>query len=40
MVDVAISYTTGVLFFLGQANEIGLVPNKGFLAPAGATLGL
>jgi hypothetical protein len=29
-----------VLFFRGQANEIGFVPNKGFFAPAGATLGL
>ena len=37
---VAISNTTGVLPGLGQAKDIGLVPNKGFIAPAGATAGL
>ena len=40
MLAVAISYTTGVLFFLGHAKEIGFVPNKGLVAPAGATLGI
>ena len=40
IVAVAISYTTGVFPGLGQAKEIGLVPSKGFVAPAGATLGL
>jgi len=34
------SYTTGVFPGLGQANEIGFVPNNGLIAPAGATAGL
>jgi hypothetical protein len=40
IVAVAISKTTGSLFLLGQAIEIGLVPKKASLAPAGATDGL
>ena len=34
------SKTNGVLFGRGQEKEIGLVPKKALLAPAGATAGL
>ena len=37
---VAISNTTGSLFFLGHAIEIGFVPKKASFPPAGATEGL
>jgi hypothetical protein len=37
---VAISYTTGVDPGRGHAKEIGFVPNRAVVDPAGATAGI